>query len=220
MVRILAGALVMGLALVMAVVVVWSFSQQRQLRASKVRQANTGLMNGVTHRDLVNVTRAVARLQCAHDAARDRLGGLERERDDLKDEMAWLLGELALRPEPHPVVRFLHAHGPQSATGLRHHLGPVELGELQALIDSHQITKVDGCPETAGCRYRFVPHHQRPNANPKLAPLNRYLALLVTAPSAADHPTAPLTLATPATGDAVLAELMVGEAVDGHSVVA
>ena len=62
---------------------------------------------------------------------------------------------------------------------------------------THQITAVDQRSSIQACRYRFVPHHQRPTTDPSLAPLNRYLALLVDTPNTTDQPIDPLTTATP-----------------------
>lgn len=185
---------VLGAAIVM--IGIWSVGQQRQLRSSQRRLVHGDQVNGVTRQDLVNGARALARLQSAHDATRDRIGGLQQERDDLKDELAWLLAELAVRPEPHPIVRFLHDRGPHHASSLVRHLGPVSEEELAALVASGQITTLDRRSTEGASQYRFVPHHQRATPGP-LVSLNRYLALLVDTPSTTDLPFDPLAASTP-----------------------
>lgn len=181
------SVVVVLMVIVLAAIARFAIKQERALRRSREQSDRNRLADGVRQADLVETVKAIARLQRAHDTTRSTVGLIQSENLDLKDELTWLLSELAVRPEPHQAVRLLYANGRLTLDELEDAVGSDVEVPIEDLVASFQVKPTADGPE-GDLKYEFVPHSQRPTTSPDLAPLNRCLSLLVDVKSVGEGP--------------------------------
>lgn len=148
-----ATTIVVGLGLL--IVIVWSFREQRRMKRARRDDPNE-----VRPSDIAHAIRGLARLERSHEATSSTITLIEGRADDLRRILIQAIDELAVRPAPDPIVRWLYEHDLQTLDQLTQRLGPDVVHRVEDLIDSHQIARVN---TDDGVRYRFVPHDQRPD---------------------------------------------------------
>lgn len=142
-------------AVMLLVVITWAIREQRCIKRTRLDDPNE-----VRPSDVAHAIRGLARLERSHEATNSTVTLIEGRADDLRRILIQAIDELAVRPAPDPIVRWLYDHDPQTLDQLTDRLGVDVVHRVGDLIDSHQITRVN---TDDGVRYQFVPHDHRPD---------------------------------------------------------